>query len=114
MHQFPAVRPADQFNVSLSGEMVACSCREDAAAVRVADAILSGHDRSTHQPIYLKRLVRLLLRYGRIRAACLLSGSVVGLLSHCLASLEDDKESAAEHRPLKAQIVEFHFHQLND
>lgn len=90
MHQFLAIRSADQFHVLLSGEMVACSSREDAAAVTAADAILSGHDRSAYQSVYLERLVRLLLRYDRIRAACLLSGSVVGLLSHCLAPLDGE------------------------
>jgi len=86
-----------EFGVPLSGEIVPCRSLDDAIAVKAADDILSGNDLTSYPADYLERLVRVLLRYGRIRAACLVSGSVVGLLAHCLgqAMVENREDQMA-------------------
>ena len=77
----------DGFDVQLAGEVVPCRSHDDAAAIRAANLFLCGADPTPHAADYLERLVRVLLRYGRTRAACLVSGSVIGLLSHCVGQM---------------------------
>ncbi|BBO32281.1 hypothetical protein [Lacipirellula parvula] len=105
MHQNHLICASDEFEVFLTGEMVACRSLEDAVAVKAADDILSGNDLTAYQAVYLERLVRVLLGYGRVRAACLLSGSFIGLLSQCLTALPYAEVTTCELAPSSEQAV---------
>jgi hypothetical protein len=62
MPDTPANR--DQFSIELCGHIVECLTLEDAVAIRMADAILSGGDPTTYSAERLKRLTDVLVRYG--------------------------------------------------
>lgn len=88
------VQQHDGLEVQLAGEVVPCRSYDDAAAIKAADRILCGKDLTPHAPDYLERVVSVLLRYGRTRAACLVSGSVIGLLSHCVGQMAIENRDA--------------------
>ena len=54
----------DLFSIDLCGHIVECLTLEDAVAIRMADAILSGGDPTTYSAERLKRLTDVLVRYG--------------------------------------------------
>ncbi|WP_428306502.1 hypothetical protein [Lacipirellula sp.] len=93
----------DGFDAALTGEVVSCESLADALAIKAANQILCGSDRAAYKPAYLESLVRVLLKYGRTRAACLLSGSVIGLLSQCLQVSPDSQEMIRKCQPAALQ-----------
>jgi len=54
----------DRFPIELCGHIVECLTLEDAVAIRMADAILSGGDPTPYSAERLKRLTTALVRYG--------------------------------------------------
>ena len=54
----------DRFPIELCGHLLDCLTLEDAVAIRMADAILSGGDPTTHSAERLERLTDVLVRYG--------------------------------------------------
>jgi hypothetical protein len=63
MPDMPANR--ERFPIELCGEFVECFTLEDAVAIRMADAILSGSDPTPYSAERLKRLTTALVRYGQ-------------------------------------------------
>ena len=63
MPDSPANR--ERFPIELCGQIVECFTLEDAVAIRMADAILSGSDPTPYSAERLKRLTTALLRYGQ-------------------------------------------------
>jgi hypothetical protein len=55
----------ERFPTELCGQIVECFTLEDAVAIRMADAILSGNDPTPYNAERLKRLTTALLRYGQ-------------------------------------------------
>jgi hypothetical protein len=63
MPDSPANR--DRFPIELRGKIVECFTLDDAVAIRMADAILSGSDPTPYSAERLKRLTTALVRYGQ-------------------------------------------------
>jgi hypothetical protein len=62
MPDSPANR--ERFPIELCGCIVDCLTLDDAVAIRMSDAILSGGDPTTYSAERLKRLTDVLVRYG--------------------------------------------------
>jgi hypothetical protein len=54
----------DRFPIELCGYIVDCLTLEDAVAIRMSDAILSGADSTPYDSLRLERLTTVLVRYG--------------------------------------------------